>query len=197
MPFVQKRMVEVVSGIARHPELLHDSTRANVSDRRDRDDLVQLEHVETVSQDGPSAFGRISFAPMRHVQPPSDLDAGLKGRVVPGRREPDESGERRHPGNLGGPESVAVPLEVEVRALSELVALRSGEGRRKVLHHPRVRVQGRERIEVAPPPTPQQEALGSNLHATRLPGLRQGSIPNRTCPVPCVARRERWPTTWR
>jgi hypothetical protein len=154
VPLGQQWMLEVVSRIAGHPELLHDSTGAKVPDRRDRDDLAEPEHVETMSQDGPSAFGRISFAPTRHVQPPSDLDTGLKWRVVSGRREPNESGERCHPGNLGRPESVAVLLQVELGALSELVALRSREGGRKELHGPWVSVQGRERIEVARPPTP-------------------------------------------
>src|SRR4051794_36399399 len=88
------RVVEVVGGIARHPEALHHAHRAGVPRRGERDDLLEAQLLEAEAERGPRAFRGVAEAPGVTRQPPADLDRGSEWGIECDLGEPGEPDER-------------------------------------------------------------------------------------------------------
>src|SRR5512138_331040 len=116
MPLRQERMVEVVLGIVRHAQLLHDAPRADIGGYGPGEDLIQPDRLEPVAQRLARPFRRVAFPPRVGSQPPSDLDArrerGVEGRPLKAHVACD----RATVPELDGPEAEAVLLEVRLDA---------------------------------------------------------------------------------
>src|SRR5579862_2327124 len=116
------RMLEIVSRISGHSEPLHHPPRRLVERRRERDDLVQVELRESVFECGLTGLGRVAVPPVLAREPPADLDRRREVRLEARTREADEADEARAAGNLDGPQTPALLLEVPTDVLRECVA---------------------------------------------------------------------------
>ena len=81
------RVIEIVSRVVRHAELLHDAPRAHVPRGRERDDFRQAERCEPERERRARALSRASVAPMieREPAPSSILDPGFELTLRPMR----------------------------------------------------------------------------------------------------------------
>src|SRR5689334_19132661 len=73
---------------ALEPDAAHDGFRALIDSRGVTQHLGETTAVKTIFQSGASGFGRVALAPLRTVEPPHDLDAGLHGVTVKNRHDP-------------------------------------------------------------------------------------------------------------
>ncbi len=128
-----------------------------------RDDLVELQRLESECQDGPRAFGGVAPAPVFGRQSPADLHARREGRLEAGNRKADESRERRDVGNLHRPQSETVPIEVGLDTGDQRVAFvpRQAAGRYRItLGSAFMAAKG---TRSAGDPSPEPQPLGSKL----------------------------------
>ena len=86
--------VEILRGVGRHPDPLHEADRWKVERGGERDDFGEAELSEPVAQGGAGGFGREAPAPGVPGKTPSDFHAGGEGRFVRWNRQPRESEER-------------------------------------------------------------------------------------------------------
>src|SRR4030095_14037832 len=85
-------MIEVVIWPMRHPQPLHHAARAPIHLGRERHDFGQCEGDDGEVERQARAFGGVTVAPERLVQPPPDLDTRCEVRLEGGNREPDKTG---------------------------------------------------------------------------------------------------------
>ena len=163
MALGQDRVIEVVGRVVHHPDPFHDAARAQVVGHGHRDDLVELQLLEPERQDGPRSFGGVAPAPVFGRQPPADLHARREGSLESGNRQADGSRERRNVGDLYGPQSETVPIEVRLDTGDQRVASVPRQRGRQIPHHLRVGVHGGERGPVSRDPSPEPQPLGSKF----------------------------------
>ena len=156
----QVGVVEVVGGIARKPELLHDADGAEICRGGEGDNLRQSEDVECVGEDGASAFSGEALAPMVCIEAPADFDAGGEVRVEGGNGEADIADELCSWEEFGGPEAEAVLYEVGFEAVNESIALFAVERSGVKLHNAGIGVDAGERRAVAGAPAAEKQACG-------------------------------------
>ena len=154
-------MVEIVSLIPRHPQLLHHAPRARIRWNRHRHHFLQCQLLEPVPEALARPFGRQSPIPERPVQAPADLHARGEMRVERRPSHADEAGELARVLQFRGIHAKPVALHVRLDAIGQCVAFLWGQTSREELHHARVGIQAAERlaIGVAPPPQPQPWCL--------------------------------------
>ena len=160
-------MREVGGRVVPHAEPLHQPARALVAGGRVGDDLLQAECREAEIERCSGGLVRDPLAPVCARQAPARLDGRRERYVIRDRGEPDEAGQLAARLQLDRPQPVAVALEGGLQALDRKRGLRPRERLREVLHHLRVGVERRERIEILTPPAAQQQPLGAQLRTGR------------------------------
>ena len=145
------RMVEVLAWIVRHSEPLHHRLRAQVADRGERHQLVERQHPECKRRGATGGFGGIAASPRRVSEAPTDLDRRREVRLEARPSQSGESEELARAPLLECPKPPTVSFESRLDPIDQLVALRSRERRREVLHHGRIGIERRERRSIARP----------------------------------------------
>ncbi len=107
------------------------------------------------------------LSPVFACETPSDLDAWRERRRETRHGEPDVSGEGSGTTDLNRPESPPVRVDVRRNSLGERVAVVAGKDRREEFHDAWIGVERREWLEIVPPPGPQEQPLGGQLHLVR------------------------------
>jgi hypothetical protein len=153
----QIRVIEIISGLVKHADSFHDPPRSTVVRDGKGHNLVKPQDVEPECQRRTGTFGRIAAPPELRGKTPSDFRTRRKRCVEPGTGKADEASERRKLWNFDGPEPPAVLTELVLNPFGEKVAFFSGEWRRKIFHHPRVRIQAGERSAIARNPRSQSK----------------------------------------
>ena len=148
-------MVEIVGGVVTHAKPLHHPPRWLVDDRRERDDLIELERVEAVGDCRAGGLGRVAVAPVGARQSPADLDRRGEVRPKAGLVEADEANERRDADDLDCPQAPAALGECRAREGGERIAVAPRHRRGEVPHRVRIPVQGGERLEIVIAPLPE------------------------------------------
>src|SRR5438270_5220663 len=116
--------------------------------------------LETEVERSPRRLGGIAMTPMRPAQPPSHLDRRGEGRLEHRLVEADEADESRDARHLDRPEAEAAALEFLLDPAHEGSAVGPGaHSVEEMLHHDRVGIDRRERIEIGVSPAAQQEPL--------------------------------------
>jgi hypothetical protein len=104
-------------------------------------------------------------------EPPADLYDRAPDRPLV-RVQADETDELGHRRDLHGPQAPAALHDRPIDPVGELVRTLPRQRLREPFHHPRVRVDGRERLAIRLPPGAQHEALGPQEvgHGPIVPG---------------------------
>jgi hypothetical protein len=168
-------VVEVVVGVARHPELLHHTPGTGIGRDGHRDDLVKPNLTEAELDTRSRRLGGIAAAPVLAGQPPPDLDRRGEVGLEITLGQADEADERRSVENLDAtddfdpaehldrpqPPSALIDPVGDVACLR--VAALPSVGRGEVAHDLGIGVHRCERLEVLRPPLAQQQPLGAQL----------------------------------
>jgi len=150
-----KRMIEIVGGIARHTEALHHTLRANVRDGRHRYHLLAREFLEGKGERSACAFRRVSMMPGIEGKTPADFQGGREMSFEGNFLERDHARERRPAFDFRDPPAIAVALERGAQSRGRrLGPFAIGNGR-KELHDAGVDAHRRPRVQIAVPPRAQ------------------------------------------
>ena len=144
----------------RHPDPLHDPPRPLVHGRGKGHNLVDAESFEPVGEHNSCAFGGIPVSPKLLGEAPADLDCRREVRFEGRLPQPDVASEQRRLGYLHRPEAEALLFKRRFGPIDECIALLEGEGRGKVLHHHRIRVECSERDAVGVGPSMESQPVG-------------------------------------
>jgi hypothetical protein len=112
MPSREQRVIEIICGIMHHTEPLHHPSRACIASHSERDDFFKPAYLKAESEDCPRAFCRVPLPPVRGAEAPSDLHTWREGRCEPRHREPNEARACGDVGDLYGPQTEPVLVEV-------------------------------------------------------------------------------------
>jgi len=112
MPLCQSRMLEILSRIVRHPQLLHHPPRADVCLCGERHYACQPKLLESVAHHLPRPFGSQPLTPMRTRKPSPNLNRRHKRRIERRYRKPDKPKKPPVSAQLRRKRAKAVPLEM-------------------------------------------------------------------------------------
>ena len=124
MAFRQAWMVEVVTRIVCHADLLHHAAGTQVCWNGERNYTVEFQVLKAVAEYGACAFSRQSSAPAVKFEAPTDFYRGHEWRIERGNGKADEAGEGMIFKQLDGEGSETVKIEVGLSAVGERVGLR-------------------------------------------------------------------------
>ena len=156
--FGEGGVVEVLGRVAGHADLLHDAAGGEIGRGGKRHDFGEAKGFESVFEGGQGAFGGQALIPVGGGEAPADFDAGRKGELEPGDVEADVADAFARRAEFGGPEAVAVLLEVGVDALEHGVGVGGGHESGEVAHDGRVGIEGDEGGAVGGLPEAEEEA---------------------------------------
>src|SRR5688572_5021283 len=159
----QIRMIEIISGLVKHADSFHDPSRSTVVRDGKGHNLVKPQDVEPECQRRTGTFGSEAAPPELRGKTPSDFRTRRKRCFESGTGKADEASERRNIWNFDGPETPAVLTELVLNPFGQSVAFFSGERRRKIFHHPCVRIQAGECIAIARNPRSQSKPSGAKF----------------------------------
>src|SRR5439155_17513724 len=114
-PLRHVRMLEVLRRVARHADPFHHAARADVLDRRERDDLVEPDLLEAEREHCAGRLARIALIPVVASEAPGDLDSGNK----PGLVQPYDAGELARALDFDRPQPPAPPGQDSALPLDE------------------------------------------------------------------------------
>jgi len=154
-------MIEVLVRGPSHPETHHDGLGAEVRGDGPSENLGQAEVGESVLQCGAACLGCVSVPPRIERESPTDLDARAERRVESGRAESDESDEWSDARCFDGPKAESVFLDFAGIRRGARVAFIARKRTRKMLHHTRICVERRERLQIGVSPGSKDKAIRS------------------------------------
>lgn len=155
---------ETIRGTRMHAQTLHDALRALVFKRGERDNVLEMQHLESHAQGQSRTFRGKTASPIRSRQAPPNFHARRERQLCLRSVQSDKAGELRRFGrteHLQGPKSPAALLDQSAHASSVRVALLALEHRREVAHDFRIRVQRRQLRQVASLPLAQAYPVAS------------------------------------
>ena len=152
-------MIEVVSRVVSHAELLHDAPGPHVGRDRERHQLFQPEHLERVTNNFPRALCGQSLALIVGGQSPPNLDAWSEVGMERGNSKADETDKAAVPPQLRAVQAETVLSEMTLDLIYQPIAFLQRKSAGHELHHTRVRVQPRKRLSVRVPPASQKQPL--------------------------------------
>ena len=151
-------MVEVIAGIVRHPDTLHDAPRAQIRGNSEGHNLAQPQDLEAIVENLACPLRGQTLPPAVESDPPANLDAGRKMRLERGNGKSDKANKSARRPQFGGEQPKPVPLEMSLDPIRPCIAFLRRQHAWKVLHHADIGVQARERLAVPGSPFPEDEA---------------------------------------
>src|SRR5512144_2157646 len=119
MTLWERRMIEILRGIAAHAEALHDRSRSTVRHRGERHDFRESEGSKPVAKRQSGGLRCITVSPMIEGQTPPDFHAWREGRAEPCPCQSGKPDERGHNRDLDCPQTKAVFAEVFLDAINQ------------------------------------------------------------------------------
>ena len=168
-------MLEIVSRIVGHSQLLHHPPRTNVCVRSKGDNGAQAQLFKAVAECFPRAFGGQSPAPILSCQPPANFNGGHKRRFKPGDGKTDEAKKGAVLPQLRREKAETVALEMRFSVIHSSVGSLRRQQPRHELHHPWVGIERAKRLPVRGSPAAQQKPFGCEAY----PHVRQAIIRKR------------------
>ena len=156
-------MVEIVGGVAAHPEALHHGARANVSQCRERHDLLKAQRLEGEHQGCARCLGREALTPGLAGESPANLDGRLERGLERRARQAGEPDESPVLEALEGPEPEPVARPLRLGRVGESIAGGTVSDAAQELGDIRVGVERCERLAVARQPATKEESLRTEL----------------------------------
>src|SRR6476620_163633 len=160
-------MIEVLDGIVRHTELLHNPARTNVRRNRDTDNFRQPKRVPGMPQDGSSGLRCQALAPRMPCQSPSDFHAWSEVRVKGWHTQSNEASKSPIRSEFRRIQSETMLSKMTFDLCSQRIALRGGERRREELHDPGIGIHPRERLAIRVSPVAKNHARSLDARGLR------------------------------
>src|SRR5690606_10370181 len=129
-------------------EFLKVMDHAHIVMDRKGHDLLELERIERMPDDGLRGLRSIPLAPLLVIEPPRDLHRGREMRLETAIFKTDKADERAVFLALDGVQSITVLFEMLPASLHEFLAGPRIQNARQVLHDQRVAVHACENLEI-------------------------------------------------
>ena len=136
-------MIEVVSRVVSHAELLHDAPGPHVGRDRERHQLFQPEHLERVTNNFPRALCGQSLALIVGGQSPPNLDAWSEVGMERGNSKADETDKAAVPPQLRAVQAETVLSEMTLDLIYQPIAFLQRKSAGHELHHTRASALGK------------------------------------------------------
>src|SRR5579884_976622 len=123
MSLRQRRMIEIVGGVAGHPELLHNPPRPYVARNCHCNDLIQPQGLKSKIGNRSRTFRRQTSSPIFRGQTPANFNAGRERSFEPRDIQTDEADEAAIAPQLGCAQSESMLFEMGLNFVYRRVAL--------------------------------------------------------------------------
>ena len=153
-------VVEVLGRVVGHADFLHDAARGEIGRGGEGDYFGEGQRLEAVFEGGEGAFGGEAAVPMGSGESPADFNARGKREFKARDVETDVADAFAGGVEFGGPEAVAMLLEVGLDTVEHGIGFDGGHGGGEVAHDFGVGVEGDEGGPIGGLPRAEEETGG-------------------------------------